>query len=1323
MRPLLHSLHAAAVGLAIAFACCGPSRLASGQTVATFLGGTGDTTTSQQSWTQSGNWDPAAIPNATDIWAQINSSDAATLRIFYPSSALTDNTLSVGAISFLPTLTVADGATYSVQNNASVIDPPRPRGVLRFFGIDTTLNGVPRRLILDNSTALDNVSFTQTLSGQEFQLNTSGAVNVGEGTRLSLSTPILEDAPGRSITKIGAGVLSFSGTGNLSNLSSYTGGFIMEEGIVEWALSGTAGTGTPFGLGDLTLRGGTLRSTSATSRTVNVNVVLDGGATIGSPEEGSTGDININSNSDALATTVLTDSVLTIPAGNASIWFQALSGTGQVTKAGDGILELAKASTYAGGFVLDGGTVQWRLSCTAAESTPFGLGTLTLRQGILRSTTDTGRFINTDVVLDGMVTLGSTETGLAGSIIINSASGSLTTTIARDSRVTVVEGGSTIWNQATSGVGGITKAGLGTLQFSGVGGDLAHTGATVVEAGTLLVDGNLRSQAPMSVLSGGTLGGGGSVAGPVTIQTGATLAPGASPGTLTFSGNVTLEAGGNYNWEIADAAGSAGLILGWDLISVGGTLDIAATSNSPFAINLWSLSGVAPDVSGAAAGFSPTQNYSWMIASAAGGVTGFAADKFVVNAGPTNGTLGFANDLAGGAFSVALVGNDLNLVFTSTSPSTDIVIDVASGLQTQAQARYPTIAVADSVTKVGSGTLVFDAANAYTGPTTVSAGTLAVSNADALASSPVTVDTGAALAISSGITLRAPSLIIDGGTLSGPAVAINRSTGIDSLAINAGTISGAPLVTIDGGGQMSLVQDARVTVAVGGLSVAEGSGGGRLDLGAGQVAVAAGGISAADLRADLIAGRNNGGWNGSTGIMSSAAAASGGTRTVGYVVAGDGAATVSFAAAGDTNINGQVEVFDLVNINSACKYGTGTASVWAQGDFNYDAVTNVFDLVAINSSGAYGRGNYLPAASTTAGGVAAVPEPAGVTILAVGLAGLAGVVRRVRPRRRRQTSVRRPSGFTLVELLVVIAIIATLIGLLLPAVQSAREAARRSACQNNLRQMGLALLVRHDASRRFPGGFLRNPDYKVSTFSGPGWAWGTMILPQIEEANLFAQLAHDTRDLSADPAIVSLAQTRVSVFRCPSCPAPSNLNEALPGNATAPAFALSNYKGVFGDRNTQFNYTDDDCPFFAGSCINGGNGMFSPGDGVMLRQVTDGTSKTVLVGEAPYGVNGAMTTAGSPISYRGAVWAGVISKSAESNVATHQTLRGVETNGNASNTYRINGTNSNAFGSHHIAGAGFVLTDGSVRFLPESIDGVVLNRLAARNDGEPVGDY
>jgi autotransporter-associated beta strand protein len=338
-----------------------------------------------------------------------------------------------------------------------------------------------------------------------------------------------------------------------------------------------------------------------------------------------------------------------------------------------------------------------------------------------------------------------------------------------------------------------------------------------------------------------------------------------------------------------------------------------------------------------------------------------------------------------------------SVVLKVVGSSADIAIDVASGTRTQAQAGYPTISAADSVTKTGAGTVVFDAANAYTGPTTVSVGTLEVANANALAATNVTVDTGATLAIASGTTMKSPAVIVDGGTLSGGAVAVNSSTGITSLAINAGTISGAPTVTIGTGGQMSLVQDARVTVSVGGLSVDQASGGGRLDLGAGQVSIAAGGISAADLRADIIAGRNGGAWTGTTGITSSTAAASGGTRAVGYVVAGDGSATVSFAAAGDTNLNGTVDVFDLVAVNSGGKYGAGSAAVWSQGDFNYDGVTNVFDLVSINGAGAYGQGNYFPAAPSASGigSVAAVPEPASVSLLAVA-AGLAGLAARRR---------------------------------------------------------------------------------------------------------------------------------------------------------------------------------------------------------------------------------------------------------------------------------------------------------------------------------------
>ena len=320
-------------------------------------------------------------------------------------------------------------------------------------------------------------------------------------------------------------------------------------------------------------------------------------------------------------------------------------------------------------------------------------------------------------------------------------------------------------------------------------------------------------------------------------------------------------------------------------------------------------------------------------------------------------------------------------------------------------------------------------------------------------------------------------------------------------------------------------------------------------------------------------------------------------------------------------------------------------------------------------------------------------------------------------------------GFTLVELLVVIAIIATLLGLLLPAVQSARESARRTGCQNNLRQIALGLLVYHEGRKQFPGSFLRNPDVSTSTFSGPGWGWGAMILPQLEEGALFDRLKPNSRSLSSTvPEIVAGAQTRIAGYRCPSCPAASNLNEALPTSLTAPAFALSNYKGVFGDRSTIANYTDlRPCTWLAGSCPNGGNGIFSAGTGIKLKDITDGTSKTAMVGEVPYGLNGAVeasgASAGTPMNYRGAVWAGVIAQSAESNVATQQTLRGLTAAGAASTEFRPNGTNSNAFGSHHTSGTVFAFADASVRVIPDAIDGVVLNRLAARNDGGVVGSF
>jgi autotransporter-associated beta strand protein len=318
-----------------------------------------------------------------------------------------------------------------------------------------------------------------------------------------------------------------------------------------------------------------------------------------------------------------------------------------------------------------------------------------------------------------------------------------------------------------------------------------------------------------------------------------------------------------------------------------------------------------------------------------------------------------------------------------------VTIGVPSGTQTQAQAGYRLITTAASLTKTGGGTLVFDVANPYPGPTTVAAGTLRIANDGAVARSSVTVAAGSTLGVDAGTVLRAPAVTVNGGTLSAATLVVNATAGMAALTINAGTLTGSPMVAVTGGGVMTLARQSRVTVAAGGLLVDKETGGGLLDLGSGEITIAPGGTTSAELRVDLVAGRNGGGWDGATGITSSAAAASGGTRAVGFVVAADGSARVSFAAPGDIDLNGSVNVFDLVGINSAGRYGTGATSVWSQGDFNYDRVTNVFDLVSVNTAGAYGQGGYFPAPPAASGTLASVPEPAGLllTVLGVAVAG------------------------------------------------------------------------------------------------------------------------------------------------------------------------------------------------------------------------------------------------------------------------------------------------------------------------------------------------
>jgi predicted secreted protein len=309
-----------------------------------------------------------------------------------------------------------------------------------------------------------------------------------------------------------------------------------------------------------------------------------------------------------------------------------------------------------------------------------------------------------------------------------------------------------------------------------------------------------------------------------------------------------------------------------------------------------------------------------------------------------------------------------------------------------------------------------DAANTYSGPTTVSAGELQIATGNAVASSDLTVSAGATLSATAGTTIQAPSITLDGGSLSIGSLTVQAAGGVESLLVNAGTLVNTGLA-VGAGGLANLPVETRVILGATSLAVDETATGGLVDLGSGELTVAAGGIAAADLRADIIAGRNGGAWNGTTGITSAAAASSGGTRSVGYIVAGDGSARVSFAAPGDANLDGNVNVFDLVDIDASGTYGSGGASVWSQGDFNYDGVTNVFDLVGIDTAGAYGTGNYFPAGPTALSGpgsIAAVPEPSAVHILVLAAAGILAAKGWARRRRAGYTGGGKACGLQVV---------------------------------------------------------------------------------------------------------------------------------------------------------------------------------------------------------------------------------------------------------------------------------------------------------------------
>lgn len=319
----------------------------------------------------------------------------------------------------------------------------------------------------------------------------------------------------------------------------------------------------------------------------------------------------------------------------------------------------------------------------------------------------------------------------------------------------------------------------------------------------------------------------------------------------------------------------------------------------------------------------------------------------------------------------------------------------------------------------------------------------------------------------------------------------------------------------------------------------------------------------------------------------------------------------------------------------------------------------------------------------------------------------------------------RRRGFTLIELLVVIAIIAILIALLLPAVQQAREAARRTQCKNNLKQIGLALHNYHDIFNTFPPGYIaRNVTATdpVTAESGTGFAWSFAILPQIDQANMVNSIntnldANETNNLA-------IAQTTVlKGFLCPSDPAPSFF-DVVDGAGNTIGMPSSNYPGILGYGSVTMN---------AGKST----GVFFRNSRTKFRDITDGTSNTICVGErkAKHDFIDGQAAADSNSTWYAAIpgvtrpggMGGMMSSMMEgpgSMILGHvgQTMMmggmPMQMHSNPNQTNHIV-----HFSSQHVGGLHFLLCDGSVHFLGENVDYSIFRNLGEKADGNVLGEF
>jgi autotransporter-associated beta strand protein len=437
---------------------------------------------------------------------------------------------------------------------------------------------------------------------------------------------------------------------------------------------------------------------------------------------------------------------------------------------------------------------------------------------------------------------------------------------------------------------------------------------------------------------------------PVTLRVGGTN------GVLTLGGNgITVFSGSHTIAGDARGSGAAGDVLlgasqSWE---VRDTSHLVANARLGPATSVGTLEKLGSGTLTLAAdsGGSNAFKATWSLAEGTTRVTNAAALGWSYNAvtvasgaalqlvgvggGNTNGTLTLRGLGTSGTTGSLRSVSGTNVLSVGAGrimlDSAATAIGVDAGVLTIER----TVSGTGGLVKTGSGRLVLAGTNTYGGGTTLLAGTLEARSASALASG-------------------AGGLTVAGGTLTLPAAAS------DILSVS--------LLSVD---------QAKAA---------------RIDLGAGRIDVAAGGISSMALKADVLAGRGAGLWTGTSGITSAAVAAAGTGRAVGWCATGNGNFRVGFAAAGDTDLDGLVDILDAANFVAGGRYDAGIAADWQDGDFTYDGLLDILDAAEFLGTGLYDAGGYLPSPASP---VAAVPEPA-TAAWAAGAAVAAGLLSRRR---------------------------------------------------------------------------------------------------------------------------------------------------------------------------------------------------------------------------------------------------------------------------------------------------------------------------------------